>query len=466
MFMRNVTKRLFTLITLFLLFAAEIVQGQNKQPQSSGFSLAQAIEYALQNSPVVQNSRIDLDIAKKKIWETTAIGLPQANVKLSATYMLTIPSLYSQFVMPEVVAKYSQMNPKPADSAKYVNEAYNKAIDDMRLSGTVDFTVSQLIFIGSYIVGLQTSKIYKGLSELAITKSENDLRESITNSYALVLIARENLTVLDSTYSNTVLLANEITKMHEQGLVEETDADQMDITLSNIKNQHDMVERQIEVALRLLKFQMGYDMDSTITLTDDLALFTSNQIGLGQLSDFNPEANVNYQLAQTQEKLMKMNMKLKQSDFLPTISAYYQHEELLKKNSISFTPPDLIGVTVSLPIFTSGQRLSTVSQAKMSYQKAQNDTKQAGDGLKLEFFQDRANYLSSLDKYVTAKKNLDLSKKIYNRTLIKYRQGVTTSLDLTQNQNQYLQNQATYYNSIVDLTSSKAKFEKLLSQKK
>jgi outer membrane protein TolC len=464
MFMMNVTKRLFTLISLALLFVSGMVHGQNKQTQN--FSLSQAIEYALQNSPVVQNSRIDLDIAKKKIWETTAIGLPQANVKLSATYMLTVPGLYSQFVMPEVIAQYSKMNPKPADSANFVNDAYNKAIDDMRLSGTVDFTVSQLIFSGSYIVGLQTSKIYKGLSELSITKSENDLRESIINSYALVLIARENLLVLDSTYNNTVLLANEIKKMQEQGLVEETDADQMDITLSNIKNQRDMVTRQIDVALRLLKFQMGYDMDAAITLTDGLNMFTANEVNLEQLNDFNPETNVNYQLAQTQEKLMKMNLKLKQSDFLPTISAYYQHEELLKKNAISFTPPDLIGLSVSLPIFTSGQRLSTVSQAKMTYQKAQNDTKQASDGLKLEFFQDRANYLSAHDKYITAKKNLDLSKKIYDRTLVKYRQGVTTSLDLTQNQNQYLQNQATYYNSIVDLTSSRAKFEKLLSQKK
>jgi len=163
--------------------------------------------------------------------------------------------------------------------------------------------------------------------------------------------------------------------------------------------------------------------------------------------------------------LQKMNMRLNQSNFLPTISAFYQFDKPLNKNTLAFTPQNTIGLKVSLPIFTSGQRLAQLSQAKMGYVKAQNDTYRVGQGLKLEYTQDRSAFLNAIDKFNTTKQNMDLAWKIYSRTIIKYRQGVGSSIELTQNQNQYLQNQAAYYNSIVELTSAKAKFEKLLLKK-
>lgn len=440
---RRFLKRCFSLALLLGLLSV----GTNvfAQENAQSFSIEQAVNFAYENSPVIKNSQLDVEIAKKKVWETTATGLPQVNASLAASYMLgDPPALYKQF-----------LGDLPPD-------AYNKAIDKMRFGGTVDLTVSQLIFSGGYIVGLQTSKIYKSLSELSNSKSKQDLRESVISAYSVVLVAKENLAVLDSTYKTTDALNTEMQKMYEQGLIEETDADQIKITLGTIKNQRDMVERQIDIAERLLKFQIGYDIDKPIVLTDGIQSFTTAEVPSQAANTFDVENNISYQLLKTQENLQKMNMRLNQSNFLPTISAYYQHEEQLKSTSISFTPPNIVGLKISLPIFTSGQRLAQLSQAKMGYVKAQNETNRVTQGLKLEYTQDRSAFLNAIDKYNTSKLNMELSKKIYDRTIIKYRQGVSSSLELTQNQNQFLQNQGAYYNSIIELTNSKTKFEKLL----
>jgi outer membrane protein TolC len=421
-----------------------LLQAQEKKDSVLHFSLAEAKAYAQANSPVIKNSTLDLESAKKKIWETTAIGLPQVSGKLAYSYMITIPALYKEFIPPTT------------------------NINDIKWSSTLDLNVNQLIFSGSYIVGLQTAKIYKGLSELSLTKSKNDLDESVTNAYLLVLVANENKLLLDSTYQNTEQILNDMKKMLQQGMIDETDVEQLQLTTNTLKNSADLMHRQSEIAERMLKFQLGADLDSKIILTDSIHGLINdfnNNINLAS-QNFILENNIDYKLLDTQAKLMKMNLLLNKSAFLPEISSYYQHENLLNKTAISLNPPDVVGISLSIPLFTSGQRLARISQAKYSYQKALFTKQQMADGLKLSFNEEQSSYVSSVDKYNTSKENLALAEKIYNRTLLKYKQGMVSSIELTQTQNQYIQNQSNYYSSILDMVSAKEKLEKILIQAK
>lgn len=225
-----------------LAFIPAILSAQGKT-DTLKLSLQQAQEYAMQNNKSILNSILDVESAKKKVWETTAIGLPQISSSVSASYILTMPGFYEQFITPSVASAWSQIPPadRHGDSATFVRDNVKKALDDMRFSGTWDIQVTQLLFSGSYLVGLQASKVYKSLSELNRVKSVQDIMESVTNTYFTVLVARENEMILDSTWRNVEKTLVDITQMNKSGFVEETDVDQMKITLANIKSSLDLI---------------------------------------------------------------------------------------------------------------------------------------------------------------------------------------------------------------------------------
>jgi outer membrane protein TolC len=151
---------------------------------------------------------------------------------------------------------------------------------------------------------------------------------------------------------------------------------------------------------------------------------------------------------------------------LPDVAAFYQHEKNFNTKALSFTPIDLVGLSINIPIFSSGQRLARVSQARISYEKALNTQQQVADGLKVNYEQTKSSYISSMDNYNVASENLHLSENIYKRSLIKYREGVISSIELTQTQNQYIQIQSNYYSAIINLASARIKLEKLLKSAK
>lgn len=446
--------------TLLTIFPATIGAQENKGPIS--LSLKQAQEYALQNNKSILNADLDVEAAKKKVWETTTMGLPQVNAAISSSYILTMPAFFEQFLRPGIEM---QVDPSEPDRENKVNDLLQKSLDSMRFSGTLDLTVSQLIFSGSYLVGLQASKVYRSLSELNKVKSVQDIMESVSNSYFMVLVAKENAMLLDSTKVNVEKTLNEISAMYKQGFMEETDVDQLHITLTNLKSSIDLVKRQTDIAEKLLKIQLGIDLDQPLVLTDALpeliASLTYDQL---LLADLVLDQNVSYQMLDAQVKSSQLMLKLRKSETLPTIAAFYQHQELLNKNSISFTPPDLIGLTVNIPIFSSGERWSKIKQAKMELQKSVNSKDQASQMLRLDFYQSKSNLLAAKEKFQSDKSNLELSKKIYNRSLIKFQNGMLSSLELTQAQNQYLSAQSTYYQSLQSLISEKNKLEKILTK--
>lgn len=415
------------------------------------FNLKDAQEYALEHNRNVKSSQIDLEIAKKKIWETTAIGLPQANASLAYSHSITEPKIAELF---------SGMFGQPSDSVTSEAPEF-----DFKSSTALDITVSQLIFNGAYIVGLQTTRTFKALSEFSIDKSVNDLKEQVTNNYFLVLTLHENKIIIDSTLVNTEKLFEEMKQSYEVGYIEETDVDQIGITLSRIRNLSASLTRQAVIAEKLLKFTMGIDLDSKIILTESLVDYIESPGFLKPLStEFIVENYPDYQILQTQEKLMKLNLKLQKSNVLPTVSAFYAYHKQLNDNYVDFQPENMVGIQVSMPLFTSGQNYMKIRQARLSLDQTSLNVRMAADGLQLEFEQARADYFSALEKYYTENNNIETSGRIYERAVIKYKEGIIGSMELTQAQNQYLQAQSDYYNAIGELVAAKSKIEKMTGE--
>ena len=474
------------LISGLLLIILQQLSAQEKKDSVIRFSLKEAQDYALKNSPTVKNSILDLEAAKKKIWETTAYGLPQISGKLTYGYTLEqspfineINSINKIGILPdqEIItsirldsiinpASYTHRQDSIVNAKRHEIDSLSRVKPgDYKNSVTFDLTISQLIFSGSYLVGLQTSRVYKGLSELAITKSQQDLKESVSNSYFLVLITRENRDIMDSTYKNTEQIVENIISQYQQGFVEETFVDQMKINLANLKSGRDMLTRQLEIVLKLFNFQIGLDLNSQVEFSDSISsLVGTIDYSLILNSNYDVETSTDYKLIKTQERLQELNVKYQKSMCLPTIAGYYNYHKQLNKDYPDFQPPQMIGLTASVPIFTSGQNLVKIKQANIQLEKTKNSNWQATEGLKIDFEQSRSNYISSIDKYNTQKKNLELAKRIYNLSLIKLKNGVISSTDMVQVQNQYLQTQADYYSAINDLSKAKSKFEKIINQ--
>jgi outer membrane protein TolC len=205
------------------------------------------------------------------------------------------------------------------------------------------------------------------------------------------------------------------------------------------------------------------DFAQQILLTDSLPVI----IGQGNMfylssPEFNVKNNVDYRLVSNQEKISTLQLKREQSKYLPAISSFYRHQEQLNAPAFNFAVKDLLGVSLNLPIVTSGQRSAKISQAKFDLEKSRLNKDNAEQGLIMEYETAKTAYETAYSNFIINKESMELSKKVYDKTAIKYAEGVSTSFELSQNIDQFLTAQSKYYNSVQVLLVAKARLDRIL----
>ncbi len=429
------------LLAVVMLLGVTLMAGAQ---ESTKLSLEDAVKFGLENNTNILNSQLDLKIAQKKIRETTATGLPHIDAKVGYTLYPKVPSLPATFFDPN------------ADPNAVVELLVKQNV-------VTDITVSQLIFNGAYFVGLQATKVYYDLSKHNNEKTKLDVIEIIVNTYHMLQLAEESRVILVQNLENINKTLYEITEMNKQGFLEQTDVDQLKVTANTIRNAMNQIDSNLDLGYRLLKIQIGMEETVKMELSDKMesgeVLTKSSQQLINE--QFNLDRNVDFKLIQTSEKVAQLELKLAKSSFLPTINGFFNHNEKLKAPLFDFAPKDIIGINLSLPIFSSGQRSAIVSQKRMALEKAQNTRKFVSYNILMQASQYQNEVKLKLEKYQNQKESKELSDNIYQRTLEKYKQGMATSMDLMNSQNQYLNNLTNYYQSIYDLQGAKTKLEKL-----
>lgn len=461
---------------LMLLVAGMFLMGTwvAKAQDPLKLSRQDAVKMALKYNTNILNSDLDLKIAQKKVWETVASGLPHIDGKGSYQHTFKVPTL--SFGGGTELSK-TKVPFDPATNTGTISELtlssgetiYMNALKGAEIqlglpdNTTFDVTVSQLIFSGSYFVGLQATRVYYSLTKENAEKTRLDIIETVINTYNMINLAEESRKILTQNLENINKTLFEISEMNKQGFLEKTDVDQLEVTANTIKNAMNQIDSNLDMGYRLLKIQLGMDVTAKLELTEALEsgdLLTKSSLQL--ISEpFQIGQNVDYKLIQTAEKASKLELNLAKTAFLPTISGFYNHTERLKTPAFNFAPKDLAGINLSLPIFSSGQRLATLSQKKMAFEKAQNTTKFVSNSLSMQASQFQNDLKLKLERYQNMSRSKELSDVIYQRTLEKYKQGMASSMDLMNSQNQYLTNLTNYYQSIFDLQSSRSKLEKL-----
>jgi outer membrane protein TolC len=441
-------KKVLLLLAVVVFFAFTLY-GQNK----NSYSLQEAMDYGVKNSYNVKTAAIDYEIAKKKVKEIITIGLPQVNGEVD----------YNDFTQVPVMLLPGEFIMGHAGKGQYFPLKFQQ-----KYNFTPKITATQLLFDGSYIVGVQASKMYQQLSEQGIKKSEIEVRSAIAQSYYLILVANENKKIIQTTLENIDKILNETVQIQKNGFMEETDVDQLKLMKSNLTNTLNKIIRQEQVAQVLLKFQMGINVDDPISLSDSLSsLILKN----GDESVLNKELDIkniiDYKMLLTTENLKNLNLRKEKFGYLPSLIAIFTYQKTGQNNNFSdlgkvFYPSTMWGLTLKIPILDCGTKHFKIAQAKLDIEKTKIQEKQVEQGLKLDLITAKSNFSSALDNYRKESDNRELAKKIYNNTIIKYKNGVASSLELTQVHNQYLTSEGNYYNAIFEVLNTRIKLDKAL----
>lgn len=442
-------------LLLLLILSAGLHAQTNDQ---GSFTLPQAIDFALKNGYSVKNAATDIEIAKKKVAEIRGIGIPQLKTEAS----------FQDFVeVPVSIISANAFNPL-APPGTYLRIPFG-----VKYNASIGYTASWLAFSGEYIVGLQASKTYVDISKANLRKSEIEVKESVTKAYNLVLILKENKRILSENIASLEQSIEQTSAYNKEGFVEEMDVDRLRLLKNNLSTTLTTLEQQTIIAEKLLKFQMGYDVNAAITLTETLDNLISNaKSGLDVEPKFDPANNIDRILIGKALNLQKLEVKRQKANYLPTLSTFYTWKESritnefdqLSNNLFRVPGGTILGVNLSMPVFQGMSQSARVKQAKLNLKKLEVQQIQAEQGIALQSSQSWTAYATALSGLRNTQESVGLATRIRDRAKIKYQEGVGSSLEVIQAENDLLSSQSNYINAVQQLLETRVTLDKNLNK--
>ena len=430
--------------SLILLFSICISAYGFSQDNPMRFSLQEAINYALENNRTAKNAARDITAAEKQKWETIATGLPQLNAEIG----------YQNNIERSVAVFDNQTFPLGPEQ-----------------SVNATATLSQLIFDGSYIVGLQSTKLFLEISKNAKEKTDLEVRKSVINAYGNVLLAEESIKILERNIEVLQKNLNETQKIYENGLEEEESVEQLQITLSGVKSNLENTTRLKRIAYQLLNISIGVDINDTVILKDNLETLAIQNMSLSLLSaDESIENTIDYKIVENDKVSKEVLLKLEKSKALPTLAGFINGGYLGNSDSFSFFNSNqewfgssAFGVSLNVPIFSSGGRHAATQRAKINLEKAEDDLIETEQKLKLQISSAKSDYKFAIENYQNKKENLGLAERIEQKNQTKFFEGIASSFELRQAQTQLYTAQQEFLQSMLDVINKKTELETVLN---
>lgn len=442
-------------LNLLILSLPLIAKAQEPQvEQTYSFTLDEAIAFALENNYSAINSDRDLRDAQKQKWETIAEGLPQVNGSVSYQNQLKQP-----------------VSLLPAELAGGEPGTFIPVVFGQPQQMTATATLTQKIFDGSYIVGVQATKAFLEYSANNNEKTDQDVRKAVVEAYGNVLLARESVSIFEKNKSNLEDNLFETQKLFENGLSDEESVEQLQITLSSVENQLKNAIRLENITLQMLNVVMGIAIDAPTKLEDTLDNLTEQQIDFSLMeTEFNIENNVDYKIALNLTDQRFFELKLAKSRALPTLNSFVNYGSSSFADKFTFFDSDqdwfdssVLGLDLSIPIFSSGKRSASTARAKIALEKAKTQLSEAEEQIRLQLESAKSEYILSIEEYNTAKQNLGLAERIENKNQIKYTEGLASSFELRQAQTQLYDAQQGFLQSMVEVINKKTALELILN---
>jgi outer membrane protein len=446
-------KRLNSLLIVLVI----TITGMQAQ-DAEQFSLLEAIAYAQGESNSVRAAQLEIARSKAEVQEYTAIGIPKVNGGVEYNYFLHLPTSLipnDAFTIPGAPA------PPPG---------YSETQFGTKNSLTFELSLNTLVFDGSYFVGLKASRGLMEMTKRQADLTKYDIKYLVVKAYLQVLIAEENKGVLLRNVENIQKMRDETQVFLDNGMVEQLDVDRLDLSLSNLQVELEMLARQTELAYNVLKFQMNYPLEDEVALLDNL----EDVLALPDAADLDGEIaldrRIETDIMKQTIRLNELNTKRFRMGYLPSLSAFAVHQQVLQRDDLfdvaqpGFFPTTIIGLKLNVPIFDGFDKAAKIKKSKIDVQKFQLQLNDLERNITLQVTNARATYSNATGRLVSQDKNLALAEKILKTTRIKYREGVGSSLEMTQAEQELYRTQANRLNALYELVVAKADLDKALGK--
>jgi outer membrane protein len=442
------TRKLQMILLLF------VITGRIVFSQTAGIdlklTLKEAQEFAVTNNKSVKSAKLDVEASKIAIWEVVSAALPQVNTSGTFTDNLKLRTM----LLPTAIFGDTTGKKIPVRFGSTYNTTFG-------------LQANMLIFNAPLYVGMETMKLANRLAEMNVQRTEIDIREAIATTYYLTLVSEESLKIIDGNISILNDLLKSTKAMFAVGMAESTDVDQMQSNVTMMENTRSSMERNIELNYNLLRLQLGVKSDARITLVETLSTITAT-INVEALfaQQFDYTNNITYQMIEGQEKLSSLALKSQKASVLPTLAGFYSWSKDGQGDKIAkqmWFPNSMAGLQISVPIFAGGARHLGIKKAQVYLRKAQNTKEMITDQLQVQEKQLKYNLVSANLQYKAQKDNIEVARRVYRSTENKFKQGMASSLDLTQANSLYLQAQNNYVSSLMNLLQTKLALDKLLN---
>lgn len=398
-------------------------------------SLSDAQQYAIDQNKSLQNASLDVKQAEAQRWQTIAAMLPQVDGEIGYTNMLGYEIDFGGISRPML---------------PYFNAGITAAVG----------------VNGQGIVGALLNKLAIEMQDITYQKTEADLRANVLSTYTSVLVMEDIVSLLDSSLLNIEDLAKMTQHAVNVGTQEQTAADQIIVRVNTLKNNINANKRNVELAYNSLRVLLGLDAETKLVLTDKMEdILNAEQILALLGEDFNINNNYDYQLLQKNAEIAKKNVALAGVAYAPTLSAFYQYsyQKYFGEGGFSMNPPNTVGVSLSVPIWSSGKRAAGVTEKKLAYQAAKNTLEETTDQLGIQYQQLRYNLSNAFETYMNEKENIDVTKRVFANTTNKYEHGAASNLELTNASNDLITAQSTYVQAALTLVNAQVELTKFLN---
>lgn len=449
---------------------------QEDSLKTYSLSLEEAIEFGIKNNYQSQIAQKEVEIALKQKWEIISQGLPQISGAVDYQNFLKQPITLlpaaafdnTQSTI-DIVQDYFdnvQRNNVPVDTP----EGFIPVRFGTKQSMNATATWQQLIFDGSYIVGIQSVQTLLQISKNAKTKTDLEIKKAVINAYGNVLLAEESVDILEKNVSTLKKNYEDTKKIYENGLTEQEDVEQLEVTLLGLQNNLSRSERMRSIAYEMLNLSMGIPGENEVILTNNLDELAMKYYDISLLNQEIPvEENIDYRIAKNSAESAEIQVKLQKAKALPTLTGFvnygyqgYADKFTFLNNDQEYFGQSILGVSLNIPIFSSGMRSSRTQQRKIEYEQALLDLERTENEVKRQINMAKSEYEFSLENYQNAIRNLELAERIENKNQIKFFEGIASSFELSEAQRQLYSAQQNYLESMLQVITAKVELENLL----
>ena len=425
------------------------------QGEVTSLSLSDAVEYGIENNRNLVNAEREIKMAYKERWKTIAIGLPNVTLDLNYLNYLELPTSL-------IPAEFFGGQKGEFSEIQFGTE--QTAIGSVRME--------QLLFDGSWLVGLEYSKIYLAASENFYEKTFLEVRESIVKLYSLVVTLNEGILLLENNLENFRKDLFEVTELYKNGFEEIENVEQIKITLAQAELSLLQVKKTRENQTNLLKLVLGIDLEENLVLTTSINDFIAdNIIFSNSFEDFNTDKNIDVKISQNIFDTKRIEYKLEKSKQLPKISGFLSGTYTGYNNEFDFTNKaqnwfgsSVLGVNLEIPVFNAFKLNVSSQKAKIAMNQAMTNLEEQEEKTQAKVQEKLNDYQLAIRTLNVSEQNMRLSVSIEEKNSIKFFEGIASSFEFRQAQLQLLDSQQKYLNSVLELISIKTELETLYNK--